>query len=99
MGFRQRRLAVPRRTTAIDITDADLITLHTDRFDDLVQQLARTADEWLPLLVLIATGRLTDKHEIRIHISDGMDYLGSTRLQRTTRAISDVSVDILDRFS
>ncbi len=36
MGFGKRRLAISRRSAAIDIADAHFLALHSDRLDDLV---------------------------------------------------------------
>src|SRR6185503_3308943 len=46
-----------------DICDVDLVTFHTNRNDDLVEQLSRAAAEWTPAGVFVCSRTFAHKHQ------------------------------------
>ncbi len=63
------RVAVARRAAFDDIRDIDLIPLHLDRGQQLLQEAARRADKRPALLVLVKTRPLSDKHQFGVRRS------------------------------
>ena len=60
-GLGMCRLAVSRRTAAIDIADKYIFALHPDAFNDLRQKLPSSPDKRKSLLVLVRTRRSTPR--------------------------------------
>src|SRR5204862_490767 len=70
------RIAVAGWPAFEHVRDIDLVALEPDPGEELVEQLARLADEGLALLVLVEPGRLADEHQVGGWIADAEDDLG-----------------------
>ena len=64
-----------RRTTLDDIGDIDLLSVRTDRLNDLVEQFAGCAHEWLALSILVGSWPLSDQHQIGIRIATAENHI------------------------
>src|SRR5690349_11607576 len=92
-----QRIAVTRRTMLEDIRNEHVLTPEVDRSEDLVQQLARLADERLALLILVRAGRFADAHEVGVGVSDTWDGIRRARVQLAAPAPCDDLRDLLER--
>src|SRR5215217_3941356 len=63
--FARLRIAVAGRARLDDVGDVYVLALQPRLGEQLVEQLARAADERAPLLVLARAGRLADEHHVR----------------------------------
>src|SRR5205814_8942752 len=84
------RIPVSRRTALEDVGDEDVAAREADPTQQLVEELARCADEGLALQVLVLTGRLPDDHDPRVLGANARDGVGSTEAERATPAIVNV---------
>src|SRR5437899_1298614 len=58
-----KRVAVLGRTVSDDVGNEDLAPIEADTGEELVQELAGRADEWLPLKVLVVAGGLAEEED------------------------------------
>ena len=56
-----------------NVGDVYILALETHRGDDLIEKLARAADERLALAVFLRAGGLADEHHFRIHVAHAED--------------------------
>ena len=63
-----------------------LVAPEADPGQQLVEQLARLADEGLALLVLVESRRLADEHQIGARVADAEDDLGPALREPALRA-------------
>ena len=80
------RVPVLRRSALENVRNHDVGALEADAAEQLVEQLARLADERDALLILVETGRLTDEHEVGVRVAGAEDNLRSSLREGTTRA-------------
>ncbi len=75
------RLGVPvvRRAALDHVGDIDLAAGEPSRLQQLIQQLARRADERFALAVLVEPGRLADEHDRGLGISRAEHHLGAAQ--------------------
>ncbi len=62
-------ITVSRRPALQGVGDEYVAPLHPDLPQQLVEQLARLADERQPLLVLVGSRRLTDEHQLGVRVA------------------------------
>src|SRR5262249_17954683 len=65
----RERIAVAGGAALEHVRNEDLLALHPDFVEQLVEQLARPAHERKPLLVLAGPGRLADEHQLRVGVA------------------------------
>jgi hypothetical protein len=85
-----------RRPALEDVTDIDVVPSSVDCHQDLIEKLTGSADERLPLQVLIPAGRLTDKYQIGIWITDAEDELCPCGAEGTLHAFANLRTEIVE---
>ena len=70
-----QRIAVAGRAAFKNVDDIDVVTRQPDAGEQLVEQLARRADERDALLVLVEAGSLADEHQIGVRVARAEDDL------------------------
>ena len=83
-------IAVARRPAFEHVRHIDAVAVEADPGQQLVEQLARLADEGLALLVLVESRRLADEHQIGARVADAEDDLGPALREPALRAAGDV---------
>ena len=83
------RVAVPGRAALQDVRDEDVAALQSDPGEQLVEQLARLADERQSLLVLVEAGRLADEHQLGVRVAGAEHHLRPSLREAATRATGD----------
>src|SRR2546423_13786442 len=90
------RVAVLGGTMSDDVSDEDLATIEADTGEELVQKLARRADEWLPLNVLVVAGGLAEEEDPGLARTVSGDRLAGAAVQRACVAGADLVRDELE---
>src|SRR5688572_17685341 len=93
-------IAVPRWSTLDDVSDVDVLARQLDGLDDLRQQLAGAADEWLALDVFVGARRLADEHQVGVRVADAKHHLlAAGRVQLAAAAVApDVAARGVERL-
>ena len=81
-----QRVAVPGRPALQDVRDEHVGARQPDPAEELVEELARLADERDALLVLVEPGRLADEHEVGVRASRAEHDLRTSLRERAARA-------------
>ncbi len=84
------RVAVPGRPALDHVRDVHVLAGHADPAQELVEELARLADERVALLVLVEAGRLADEHQLGVRVPDAEDDLGAALGKAAARAAGDL---------
>ncbi len=87
------RVAVVRGPAFEDIAYPHLLALEPDLREQLVEQLARLADERKPHPVLVGAGRLADEHQIGIRVAGAEDDRGARLMQGAAHTAACFLVD------
>jgi hypothetical protein len=79
-------VAVARRPALEHVGDEDVGALQADLAQQLVQQLARPADEGQPLEILLLTGGLAYEHQVGVRVAGAEHHPGAAQVQRAACA-------------
>ncbi len=83
------RVAVPGRPALQDVRYVHVGTGHPDLREQLLEQLARLADERQPLPVLVEARRLADEHQVGVRIAGAEHHLCTALREPAARAAGD----------
>ena len=78
----RERIAVVRRAALDDVGDIDVLALHADDRQHVVEQHARLADKGLALQVLVGAGALADEQHLGVMAADAEDDVCARLTQR-----------------
>src|SRR6266540_897814 len=80
------RIAVARRAALDHVRDVHVLARQADPLEELVEELARLADERIALLVFVEARGLPDEQEVCVGVSDAENDLRAARRQPAARA-------------
>lgn len=92
----RKRIPVVGGTAFQYVTNKDFFAFKTDRFQDLVQQLTRPADERLPLCIFVRPGSFADEHEISVRVSHSEHKFCSRGSQRAFLTCTNCFVQLIE---
>jgi hypothetical protein len=95
IDFFDERVAVSRWTTLDDVGDIDCPSIDASLLQQLVQESARRADKWNPLLIFVESRGFTDKHQRGIYRAIAGNRMGAPDVQLALCARSHLRVDVL----
>jgi hypothetical protein len=88
------RVAVAGRAALEDVRDEDVVAVHPDLAEELVQELPGAADERHPLAVLLGSGRLADEHQVGVGVARPEDDGVAPDRERALLARRRLAVDL-----